>query len=39
MPKEDTFEEDVGAEYKGVVEYDFREGYGLPNMALVYVDL
>ena len=34
MPKEDTFEEDVGAKHKGVVEHDFREGHGFPSIAL-----
>ena len=39
MPKEDTFEENVGAKYKRVVEQDFKEGYSLPNIALVYIEL
>jgi len=39
VPKEDTFEEDVGAEHKRVVEQDFREGYGLPNMASAHIEL
>jgi len=39
MPKEDTFKEDIRAEYKGVVKYDFKEGYSLLNIVLVYIDL
>jgi len=35
MLKEDTFKEDVGVKYKGVVKYNFREGYGFPNITLI----